>query len=116
MRTMNHFDRVQSFIELCHSKAWLVDPLTTAFQRATEELGFRHFACCSHVDPLNPPRDAIVLHNYPDAWVRQYSEERLYRIDPVLQRAESHPLPLFWDAAFAAHPLSAAQEKMLAEA
>jgi|SRR5579883_3225704 len=111
---MNHFDRVQSFVELCHSLSSSVASIETAFRIALEELGFRHFACCSHVDPLHHPNHAVVLHNYPPAWIQQYSDEKLYRIDPVLQRAEAHPAPFFWDAAFPSRSITEAQEKVLA--
>lgn len=113
---MNHFDRVQSFIELCESKASSIEAITAGFRRALEELGFRHFACCSHVDPVAPPSHAIVVHNYPAAWVQQFSDEKLYRIDPVLQHAGSHLTPFFWDSAFAAQAITAAQKRVLAEA
>jgi len=113
---MNHFDRVQAFIELCESKASSIESITAGFRRALEELGFRYFACCSHVDPLDPPSHAIVVHNYPATWVRQFSDEKLYRIDPVLQHAGSHLTPFFWDAAFPAHAITTAQRRVLAEA
>lgn len=113
---MNHFDRIQAFIELCESNISSIESITAGFRRALDELGFRHFACCSHVDPLAPPSHAIVVHNYPGAWVRQFSDEKLYRIDPVLQHAGSQLTPFFWDSAFPAHSLTAAQEEVLAEA
>lgn len=113
---MNHFDRVQSFVELCHNRASSVATIERGFRTALEELGFRHFACCSHVDPLAHPSHAIMLHNYPDDWVHHFSAEKLHRIDPVLQRAESHHGPFFWDAAFASHRISEAQQKVLTDA
>lgn len=113
---MNHFDRVQSFIELCHSNACSVASMEAGFRTALQELGFRYYGCCSHVDPLDHPSHAVVLHNYPAVWVQHYSDGKLHRIDPVLQYAERHPAPFFWDAAFAAHPVTGAQKKLLAEA
>lgn len=113
---MNHFDRVQSFVELCHSAASSVRSMEAGFRSSLEELGFRNFACCSHVDPLDHPSHAVVLHNYPVAWVQHYSDEKLHRIDPVLQHAETYPAPFFWDIAFASYPITEAQKKMLAEA
>ncbi len=113
---MNHFDLVQSFIELCTRDAPSAESLANAFRKAIEELGFRYFACCSHVDPLAPPKQAIMLHNYPAAWERLFSEARLYEIDPVLQRAERDPFPFLWDAAFRECPITVPQRKLLAEA
>jgi DNA-binding CsgD family transcriptional regulator len=112
---MNHFDRVQSFVELCHGKASSTGSIEAGFRSTAEELGFRNYACCSHVDPLDHPSHAVVLHNYPVAWVQQFSDEKLHRIDPVLQYAESHQGSFFWDTAFAPHPLTDAQKKVLAE-
>ena len=108
-------ERVQSFIELCHGKASSIESMEAGFRTAVEELGFRHFACCSHVDPLEHASHAVVMHNYPAAWVQQYSHEKLHRVDPVLQYAERHQAPFFWDPAFAAHPVAEAQKKVLIE-
>jgi DNA-binding CsgD family transcriptional regulator len=113
---MNHFDVIQGFIERGETRAPSVGILTAEFRKAVEELGFRHFACCSHVDPLHPPGDAIMMHNYPGGWVRYYSEAKLYALDPVLQRAQRNPLPFFWDAAFRAEPITAAQKRLMTEA
>jgi DNA-binding CsgD family transcriptional regulator len=115
-RAMNHFDLVQSFIELCESGAPSIESLAGGFRRVIEALGFRYFACCSHVDPRAPPKQAIMLHNYPVAWERLYTEAKLYRIDPVLQRAERDPFPFFWDAAFRTGQITAPQRRLLLEA
>jgi DNA-binding CsgD family transcriptional regulator len=112
---MNHFDRVQSFIELCHGNAACIESMEAAFRATVQELGFRHYACCSHVDPLDHPSHAVVLHNYPPAWVQHYSDEKLHRIDPVLQLAERQQAPFFWDEPFS-HSITAEQKAMLAEA
>ena len=113
---MTPFDRLQSFVELCHNKTSSVESIDTGFRTNLEEMGFAHYACCSHVDPLNHPGHAVVLHNYPAAWVQHFSEAKLHRIDPVLQHAGSRAAPFFWDAAFAAHPVTEAQKKLLAGA
>lgn len=96
---MNYFELLQEFIELSQ-RAANASELTAAFARAITALGFRHFACCSHVDLLRPPPHAVVLHSYPSAWVRLYSDEKLFQIDPVLRRAETTLLPFVWDEAF----------------
>lgn len=112
---MNHFDLAQSFIECCE-RSDPIDQLAAAFQTALEQLGFGYFACCSHVDPLNPPPSAVMLHNYPAVWVRTFSESKLYEIDPVLLQAERTPFAFFWnDCAFRAQ-LTGAQTEILAAA
>lgn len=113
---MDPFDIAQGFIELCQSANSPAAWLAAGFQKSTEALGFRHFACCTHVDPLHPPPLAIMLHNYPEAWVQQYSKDKLYEIDPVLQRAECNPIPFFWDTVFQAESITAAQRRMLLDA
>lgn len=112
---MHRFDVIQSFIEFGETHSG-VESLTEEFQKAIEALGFRYFACCSHVDPLNPPPDAIMLHNYPPAWAKTYSEARLFEFDPVLKYAESTLVPFFWDKTFRAYPLTQPQKRLLAEA
>lgn len=113
---MKHFDVVQGFIERTETSGPMLETLGADFRRAVAELGFPHFACCSHADPLHPPREAVMLHNYPAGWVRHYSEARLYTIDPVLRRAERDPHPFFWDTAFRGDHLTSVQKRMMVEA
>lgn len=113
---MNQYDVIQEFLGCLQKDSASPDRMAAHFLKAIEALGFRYFACCSHVDPLHPPSDAVMLHNYPPGWVRTFSEGKLHRIDPVLQRAESTPLPFFWDTAFQAARLTRPQQRMLADA
>jgi DNA-binding CsgD family transcriptional regulator len=112
---VNHFDLAQSFIERCKSSARSAD-LAAAFQQALETLGFRYFACCSHVDPLKPPRWAVMLDTYPEEWVRSFSELQLYEIDPVFIYANRTLLPFFWDAPEFRASLTPLQQEILIEA
>jgi DNA-binding CsgD family transcriptional regulator len=113
--SVNHFDIVQSFIERCEGSERVGD-LVLAFQGALDILGFRSFACCSHVDPVKPPRRAIMLHNYPDAWVQDFSELDLHDLDPVFLHADRVSLPFFWDAPAFRAGLTTPQQQILAEA
>lgn len=113
---MDPFDVAQSFVELSQNAHSPTSWMTAGFAKAVERLGFEHWALYSHVDPLHPPGHAIVLHNYPAAWVQRYSAEKLYEIDPVLQRAEREPLPFFWDPVFQAERIALPQRTILAEA
>jgi DNA-binding CsgD family transcriptional regulator len=79
-------------------------------------MGFRHFACCSHVNPRHPPQHAVVLLNYPTAWVRSYAERNLHECDPVFLRAEREILPFSWDAPNFRAPLTPPQRSLLQEA
>ncbi|MBL8268546.1 helix-turn-helix transcriptional regulator [Steroidobacter sp.] len=112
---MDPFDWTQLFIERCeHSLP--APALTATFQQALEHMGFRHFACCSHVDPNNPPQSAVVLHNYPDAWAGTFAERKLYQCDPVFQRAERSLLPFRWNTPEFNALLTLPQKRILQEA
>ncbi|MFZ0500187.1 MAG: LuxR family transcriptional regulator [Steroidobacteraceae bacterium] len=113
---MEPFEVAQSFIERCESERSPTIGLTASLQRSIEALDFRYFAFCAHVDPWHPPPQAIMIHNYPAAWVQHFSEERLYEIDPVLRRAACDPMPFFWDAAFQAESITPAQRRILIDA
>ena len=112
---MKYFDLLQSFIERSEGAA-SVDELAAIFRASIAGLGFRYFDCCSHVDPLRPPRLAVVIHNYPAAWMLSYSTRQLYYVDPVFRYAEKTLLPFFWDSNDFRATLSRQQREILAEA
>ena len=112
---MNQFEVAQGFIERCQAGE-PVATLAQSFQRGTEALGFRHFACCSHVDPLKPPRRAVMLHSYPKEWAQLYSELEFYEIDPVFLHAGRTLVPFFWSARAFSDELSPPQQEMFHEA
>lgn len=112
---MDPLDLTQSFVEHCERNA-LAPELSAAFQSILEQMGFRYFACLSHVNPRNPPDNAVVLHNYPDEWVRNYADRNLHECDPVFVRAESDILPFHWDAPGFRVAVSMPQRRMLQEA
>ena len=112
---MNHLDRAQSFIELCRRGA-PAGELAVVFQRELDAFGFRFFSCCSHVDPLRPPRGAVILHNYPREWMRAFSELDFYYIDPVFHYANRSLTPFFWDADEFRAELTAPQLEIMEEA
>jgi DNA-binding CsgD family transcriptional regulator len=116
---MDGLELAQSFVERTKdatSRGASGRRLVSLFERTLEELGFRYFACCSHVNPLRPPPGAIVTHNYPQDWFLQFCERELYRVDPVLQHAERVLAPFHWnDAAFLAWT-TPAQRQILMQA
>lgn len=111
---MDPFNLTQSFVERCERAAPAAE-LNSAFQHALEHMGFRYFACCSHVNPRNPPPQAFVLHNYPTAWVSSYADRGLHECDPVFFRAERDTLPFHWDAPGFRITLTAPQRRILQE-
>jgi DNA-binding CsgD family transcriptional regulator len=90
------FEIAEAFIEQ-HARGASLPQLKKAFESALLELGIRHFACCSHVDPLNPRHAGLVFQTYPGDWVRYFSESGRYRIDPVFRYADERMVPFSWD-------------------
>ena len=112
---MYQFEVAQGFIEQCQAGG-PVGALAHAFQRGTEALGFRHFACCSHVDPLKPPRRAVMLHTYPKEWAQLFSELEFFDIDPVFLHASRTLAPFFWDTKAFSSELTPPQQEIFHEA
>lgn len=112
---MHPFDIAQGFIEICMQDR-SVDVLGPAFTRAIQSLGFRHFACCSHVDPLHPPAGAVVLFDYPQEWVEMYSERNLDLVDPIFAYADHKARPFLWNDPAFLNSLSPEQEVILQDA
>lgn len=112
---MDPLDLTQSFVEHCE-RSTAVSELTAMFQSALEHMGFRHFACCSHVNPRSPPPGAVVLHNYPRAWAHSYADRDLHQSDPVFRRAERDVLPFRWNAPDFRAGLTLSHKRMLQEA
>lgn len=112
---MDHFDLLQEFVERA-DRASSIATLAAAFGRSIATLGFHCFACCSHVDPLLPPRRAVVMYTYPEEWVQSFSERKLFNIDPVFRRADATMRPFFWDSGEFRAGLSEQQQAILEEA
>ena len=86
------------------------------YERVTQGLGFRYFACCSHVDPLDPPPRAVMFQTYPVEWLRRFSEEQYQAIDPVFCYADQTLLPFSWDNGEFLASISSRQRKILNDA
>jgi DNA-binding CsgD family transcriptional regulator len=115
LNDMDPFDWTHIFIDCCERSA-PAPTLAATFQRALEQMGFRHFACCSHVDFNKSPHNAVVLHNYPRAWADVYVERNLFRYDPVLQHAERSLLPFRWNTPEFTAALTKEQTQLLQQA
>ena len=112
---MKPFDIAEAFMEQ-HARGVPLPELKKVFQKSLQELGIRHFACCSHVDPLHPRSAGLVFQTYPDDWVRYFSESGRYRIDPVFRYADEQMVPFSWDAPAFRAGLTPLQLGILAEA
>lgn len=83
---------------------------------AAEHLGFRYVACGAHVDPLNTPDGAFLMHNYPVDWVERFTRKQYHRLDPVLRYAETTLDAFSWDDPAFLAGLSERQTRVLNEA
>jgi DNA-binding CsgD family transcriptional regulator len=113
--TVNAFDVAQTFLKDYRTRTPLGE-LVVSFQRSLISLGFRSFACWSHVDPLHPPPEAVVLHSYPREWIRRYSDAGLYQVDPVSLWAGRTLVPFRWDDESFCAGLTSAQQAVLSHA
>lgn len=84
------------FIEACRSVRDVTELRALLF-REMATLGYAYVACCSHVDPLRPPRGAVNMINYPEAWLRRFSEENFALEDPIFLAARQSATPFFWN-------------------
>lgn len=90
------FDHLQEFIE-ARRRGASAEELKRLFEDGMRTMGFRCFAICSHVDPLDPPGGAVMYHTYPQPYVVDFSQRKLQAVDPVFQYASAHWLPFGWD-------------------
>ena len=83
------------FAEIC-DRATSVEDVTAVFMREVRALGFSHAACASHVDPLKPPPGAVMMVDYPRAWLERFSANNYAERDPVFKTARRQALPFQW--------------------
>jgi DNA-binding CsgD family transcriptional regulator len=115
MCVVKPFELAESFLEQ-HGRKVPLPELKRLFETTLAQLGVLYFACCQHVDPLSAHGAPLVFQNYPQDWVRYFSESGRYRIDPVFRYADERMVPFRWaDAEFRAS-LTAAQSDLLVEA
>jgi DNA-binding CsgD family transcriptional regulator len=104
-----------AFAELC-DRAVLVEDLSLVFMREVRALGFTHAACASHVDPLKPPPGAVMMVDYPRAWLERFSANNYAERDPVFLTARRQALPFQWSDRRFRHGLAEDQLAILDEA
>ncbi len=83
------------FAEIC-DRAVEVEDIRQLFMREVCALGFTYAACASHVDPLRAPPQAVVMVDYPQAWLEHFSAQHYARRDPVFRAARRQALPFQW--------------------
>ena len=112
-RIMDAIAWAQSFIAR-YRRDEPLESLKAAFEAALQTMGFRYFACVSHTDLTAP--GTVLIHNYPERWVRIYLESQLQAIDPVLHRASRSALPFFWNDEDMTCRLGPRQREVITEA
>lgn len=111
---MSPKDRLWSFIEYCEDQT-SADAVGEHFLVEMSGLGFPYVALASHVDPLAPPSDAVMVLRYPEAWVAHFSAEEYQRFDPVFDYASRQFMPFRWTEGRFLARLSKQQMTVLAE-
>jgi LuxR family transcriptional regulator, quorum-sensing system regulator BjaR1 len=104
-----------AFAEVCDRASTVAD-VQAAFMREVRSLGFSYAACASHVDPLRPPADAVMMVDYPQAWLERFSAKDYARRDPVFKAARRQSLPFQWSDKAFRNELAADQLRILDEA
>jgi DNA-binding CsgD family transcriptional regulator len=104
-----------AFAEIC-DRAASVAELQTAFMREIRALGFTHAACASHVDPLRPPAEAVMMVDYPLVWLERFSAKNYAKRDPVYWAARRQTLPFQWSDRVFRASLASDQLRILNEA
>lgn len=112
---MKPFELAEAFMEQ-HGRGVPLSELKSTFEKSLQEVGIRHFAICTHADPLNPRNASLLFQTYPQEWLRYYNENGYYRIDPVFRYAEERLIPFFWDDVAFRATLTTAQREILLEA
>lgn len=92
---MNYFELTQTFIEKSNYANNLLE-LTNLFGDFCKKLGCTHFVCLSHVNPLDPPEDAVVLTNYPLEWAKHHGANQYHRYDPIMETCKTSVQPFEW--------------------
>ncbi|WP_066667111.1 MULTISPECIES: autoinducer binding domain-containing protein [unclassified Sphingomonas] len=74
-----------------------LDELSALVDAIVRESGFRWFALVHNVDLARRSNKALLLTTYPEAWIEEVIEDRLYLDDPVHAACARSPSGLTWD-------------------
>lgn len=103
------------FVEKCRA-AERVEQIGELLIGELNALGVEYVALASHVDPLNPPKGAVTIVNYPVQWVARFSEQDYQRRDPIFWKAGWSTRLFFWDDLLEGDLLTLDQRRILKEA
>ncbi len=90
--------------------------LQSSFSDTIKLLGFDHFSCTSLCDDRTAPDDAVLLFDYPMAWIERYHSEYYKQSDRVLQISGQQITPFRWDDPVVADNISKKQIQIFHEA
>ena len=80
-----------------------------SFLSSIRTVGLEYFLIGGVPTTIEPVSKMILLHNYPDEWVRRYTIQNYFADDPVCLHCLDTTTPFFWEEAearFAGHPAS----------
>ena len=103
------------FVVKCQSAQTVGDIAGLLFSEMAS-CGIAHVACASHVDPLHPPPGAVAMVNYPDVWLKRFSEMQYAKRDPVFWGARFLSTPFRWKDLIEQRQLASDQRNILNEA
>jgi DNA-binding CsgD family transcriptional regulator len=75
-----------------------VATLAAILGEMTGRMGFSHFALTHHTNILDAPSGVIRLHDYPEAWVDYFDQNRLGLSDPVHRASHRTSAGFRWSA------------------
>lgn len=103
------------FLKLCQQLTDL-DTLRYLLESTTLAMGFDLFALSHHIDFAGPPSDAIVMMNYPEAWIEAALENRYYVDDPIHAASARSATGFAWSEMSSLMMLSRRQRTIMEEA
>lgn len=88
--------------------------LALALTKATQQLGFDHFALTLESPSSLETAPAVLLHDYPDEWARVYVSFDLAGRDPVRRACDKSMVGFSWQKLERLIPLTRGDRQMLA--
>ena len=93
-----------------------IDAFVDFFRRCIFSAGFDFFLIGGVPSTIEPVSKMILLHNYPEIWVRKYIKNSYFEIDPVAQFCRETTEPFFWHEAQSRYKAEPAYTRLMEEA
>jgi DNA-binding CsgD family transcriptional regulator len=100
------------------NNATTTDEIFSHFEQALYKLGFDLTLYSLITDHTSIKKSAGhgIMRNYPEDWMKYYTEKRYVDIDPVIKQAMRTNTPFLWDKISEIFPYSNAQHQLMHEA